>query len=231
MNYYTYRITNIESRKHYYGSRQCSIIPKDDLGIIYFSSSSNKQFIEDQMLNKQNYRYKIIYIFDNRKSATNMEIKLHNKFDIGVNENFYNKVKQTSTSFMPNAYTLAKTRNTHLNNIDIHGRNGYQQLADSVNQEIKGLKISNTKQKNKQGNNGVSSLSINIYNEKDEIMFSCYGNFQEICDKNELPFSTFRRSYQNKGRKLYSTKIGLSIAIKENNQHLKGWYAIKEVNV
>ena len=28
-----------------------------------------------------------------------LEIKLHNKFNVGVNESFYNKVKQTSTGF------------------------------------------------------------------------------------------------------------------------------------
>ena len=67
MNYYTYRITNIIEGKHYYGVRSTNTIPKDDLGIKYFSSSTNKEFIKDQKTNPQNYKYKIILIFKKSK--------------------------------------------------------------------------------------------------------------------------------------------------------------------
>jgi len=98
MIHYTYRITNNITKKHYYGTRG-ALIPKEDLGIKYFSSSSDKEFIQDQKDNPQNYKYKIVFIFDNREDAIKMEIKLHNKFNVGINESFYNKSKQTSTGF------------------------------------------------------------------------------------------------------------------------------------
>ena len=100
--HYTYRITNITKvalRIYYYGVRSTNLNPKDDLGIIYFSTSTNKEFIKDQKENPQNYKYKVIKTFKTRKEAISLEIKLHDKFNVGVNEIFYNKAKQTSTGF------------------------------------------------------------------------------------------------------------------------------------
>jgi hypothetical protein len=97
--HYVYRITNTIERRHYYGVRSSNNFPVFDLGNSYFSSSRNKDFIKDQKDNPQNYRYKVIRIFDNRHSALQFEIKLHNKFNVNLNENFYNNAKQTSTKF------------------------------------------------------------------------------------------------------------------------------------
>lgn len=96
MNHYVYRITNKKENKHYYGVRTSKVDVLLDLGIIYFSSSSDKEFIYDQKINKHNYKYKIIKVFKNRIDAIELEIKLHNKFNVSVNDSFYNKVKQTS---------------------------------------------------------------------------------------------------------------------------------------
>ncbi len=99
MFHYTYRITNKLDRKHYYGTRSSKIEPKEDLGIKYFSSSSNKEFIQDQKLNSSCYKYKVLRISSTREEAMELEIKLHNKFNVGINELFYNCSKQTSTGF------------------------------------------------------------------------------------------------------------------------------------
>jgi len=85
--------------KHYYGVRSSKDIPKYDLGFNYFSSSSNTEFILDQKANKANYKYKVIKIYNNRQEAMLLEIKLHEKFNVGINKNFYNLVKATSKSF------------------------------------------------------------------------------------------------------------------------------------
>jgi hypothetical protein len=83
--------------KHYYGSRSCkNCNPHDDLGIKYFSSSQDKDFIKDQKEHPEHYRYKIIRIHESRKDALDLEVLLHNKFDVGLNESFYNRSKQTS---------------------------------------------------------------------------------------------------------------------------------------
>lgn len=100
MYHYVYRITNICLNKHYYGVRTSKeITPALDLGIKYFSSSLDKSFRKDQKENPQNYKYKIVMTFSSRKSAAQFEIKLHNKFNVGVNELFYNRAKATSVSF------------------------------------------------------------------------------------------------------------------------------------
>lgn len=99
MNYYVYRITNVVEKKHYYGKRKTKKFPKNDLGYSYLSSSTDKEFIKDQRNNKTNYKYKIIKVCNNAEEATKLEIKLHSKFNVGLNPSFYNKVKQTSTKF------------------------------------------------------------------------------------------------------------------------------------
>jgi group I intron endonuclease len=96
---YVYRITNKILNKHYYGVRSSKIEPKLDLGVKYISSSKDKEFIKDQKENKLNYKYKIVRICATREKATTLEIKLHEKFNVGINESFYNKAKQTSTGF------------------------------------------------------------------------------------------------------------------------------------
>lgn len=99
--HYVYRITNLITGYHYYGSRSCNSLPKDDIGRKYFSSSSNKFFIEDQLNNPNDYKYKIIKIFEtNRFDATNLEILLHKKFNVRNHEKFINRANQTSAKFI-----------------------------------------------------------------------------------------------------------------------------------
>lgn len=97
--HYVYRITNTQTNKHYYGVRSSKVEPKLDLGIKYFSSSTDKEFIKEQKENKSIFKYKIIKQFNSREEAVKLEIKLHSKFDVGLNESFYNRAKQTSTRF------------------------------------------------------------------------------------------------------------------------------------
>jgi hypothetical protein len=113
--HYVYRITNTVEKKYYYGKRSSKIEPKLDLGIKYFSSSTDEEFILDQKENAQNYKYKIIGIFKDKKFALLRESKLHNRFDVGVNKNFYNKAKQTFDGFDitgKNWYTNTVTNKT-----------------------------------------------------------------------------------------------------------------------
>lgn len=97
--YYVYRISNIKIKKYYYGYRSTVVPPYEDIGIKYFSSSTDKEFIKDQKENPTDYKYKVVQIFNTSKQALNLEIKLHNKFKVGANERFYNKVQQTNLGF------------------------------------------------------------------------------------------------------------------------------------
>lgn len=97
--HYTYRITNIKERMYYYGVRSCDCLPKEDIGIEYFSSFKKKEFIKDQKENPQDYKYKVIKIFSTRVEAVEHEIFLHKKFDVKLHQKFYNGANQTSTNF------------------------------------------------------------------------------------------------------------------------------------
>lgn len=135
MYHYVYRITNLVKNKHYYGKRKSIIDPNNDLGVKYFSSSSDKDFIKDQKDNPQNYKYKIIRTFKSSKDALEFEIKLHNKFDVGVNESFYNKSKQISVGF-------DNTGKTGVLN-PMYGRTGFKHSEETK------LLYSNTRKGNK----------------------------------------------------------------------------------
>jgi hypothetical protein len=107
--HYVYRIINKKLNKYYYGSRSSNLIPELDIGCVYFSSSTDKAFIADQKANPTDYRYKVISVHNNRNAAINNEIKLHTRFDVGVNESFYNKAKQTSSGFIVDSTIHAKS--------------------------------------------------------------------------------------------------------------------------
>ncbi len=96
-----YRITNILLLKYYIGKHSGILPSEKDIGVKYFSSSLDKDFIFDQKENPQNYRYEIMGNFISSNLAIQYEIWLHNKFNVGVNLNYYNRSKQTSTGFCP----------------------------------------------------------------------------------------------------------------------------------
>jgi hypothetical protein len=95
MFHYTYQITNLKIGKKYIGVRSSNIEPILDIGISYFSSSSDKIFKEDQRLNPQDYMYEVLSTHLTRVEALKEEIRLHELYDVCANENFYNQAKQT----------------------------------------------------------------------------------------------------------------------------------------
>ena len=121
--HYTYRITNIKEGKYYYGVHSCDCLPKEDIGIKYFSSSK-KEFIKDQKENPQDYKYKVIKIFSTRVEAVQHEIFLHKKFDVKLHQKFYNDANQTSTKFDTTEMTTVfdnieqKYKSIHISLID-----------------------------------------------------------------------------------------------------------------
>ena len=98
MKHYVYKITNLIEDKHYIGVRSAKN-PSKDLSIIYFSSSSDEEFMLEQQEFPDRFKYEILEVFPTRSAAVNKEIALHNFYDVAVNESFYNKSKQTSTGF------------------------------------------------------------------------------------------------------------------------------------
>lgn len=97
--HYVYQINEITTGRKYIGVRSSNIEPTNDLGILYYSSSSNKDFIRQQKENKNNYEYIILSTFKTRKDAIKEEIRLHDLYDVAVNENYINKAKSSNDGF------------------------------------------------------------------------------------------------------------------------------------
>ena len=132
-----YRITNIVEKKHYYGYKSSVIHPSKVVGVTYFSSSKGiygKQFIADQKENPQNYKYKIVQIFNSKDEALSREIRLHTKFDVKNHSKFYNKSNQTSTGFDTTGKFIAidKEGNTFMADI-----NDPRRLTGEITSNIK----------------------------------------------------------------------------------------------
>ena len=113
---YVYRITNTVERKYYYGVHSCNDLPRERIGVKYFSSSTDEIFLEDQKSNPSHYKYKIIKFFDTRKSAVKLEIFLHHKFDVKNHPAFYNKSNQTSDGFDISSVSFSEDHQKGLNN-------------------------------------------------------------------------------------------------------------------
>jgi hypothetical protein len=136
---YTYRIHNVNNNKMYIGSRSCNIHPKKDLGLVYFSSSRDKDFIRDQKVNPSNYEYLILDTFETREEADLYESKLHNEYDVDKNTMFYNRAKQTTTKFR----------------YDPTGTKLSEEHKCNIGKALKGRKVSNsTREKLKNANLG-----------------------------------------------------------------------------
>jgi hypothetical protein len=108
MYHYVYRITDKITNKHYYGKRSCTVLPIEDLGHTYFSSSRDKKFIQEQKDNPQRFKYKIVRICKSVKEALLLEVKLHAMFNVGINPCFINKAKQTTDLFSTCGKVIAK---------------------------------------------------------------------------------------------------------------------------
>ena len=109
--HYTYEIRNTSINKSYIGVRSTNNI-QGDLGIKYFSSSSDKEFIIDQKLNHVKYKYIILSIFSTREEANKHEIYLHKLNNVSSNPSYYNRSKATSTGFCTAGTTFKLSEET-----------------------------------------------------------------------------------------------------------------------
>jgi hypothetical protein len=72
--------------------------------------------------------------------------------------------------------------------------------------------------KSKLGVKNPMSNLIYIFNNLDDLVFICDGNFNYVCEKNNLPLGPFRVSYQTNS-KIVNPQTRYEI--------FRGWYAIK----
>lgn len=133
--YYVYRITNKKEGKYYIGSRSSTLKPEDDLGHIYFSSSSNKKFIDDQLKDPDNFIYEIIEIFPSYEKAVSYETELLQELDVRNDSNYYNG--RSSLGFPPVNSRATKYTLSYLGNLIKLARKergiSQQELSERVN--------------------------------------------------------------------------------------------------
>lgn len=102
--YYTYLIYHKPTRKFYIGySSTDKDSPYEDLGVTYFSSSKNLEFQEEQRTNPENFRYRVIGVYDTAIEARFEESLLHKKYNVGSSPRFFNR---HSEGFIKHPYTL-----------------------------------------------------------------------------------------------------------------------------
>jgi hypothetical protein len=94
--FYVYRIT-IDKKYHYYGARSTNVIPSEDLGIHYFSSSI---VVKNALTQSKPVKYKIIKETETFEEALEIEVLLHHRFDVENHPLFLNRRNQTSTKFI-----------------------------------------------------------------------------------------------------------------------------------
>ena len=75
--------------REYIGCRTCDCLPEEDTK--YFGSFYDKTFKPTEKT--------ILFVCETRIEASEIEIELHNFFDVAVNPKFANQVKQTNTGF------------------------------------------------------------------------------------------------------------------------------------
>ena len=86
--HYVYRSFE-EWGREYIGVRSCECLPEEDTK--YFGSFKDKTFSPTEKT--------ILFVCETREEAAEIEIKLHDFFDVAVNPQFANKSKATSTKF------------------------------------------------------------------------------------------------------------------------------------
>jgi hypothetical protein len=131
-----------------------------------------------------------------------------------------------------------KMKNTRLNKINEDGLNDYEVMSKNQTEIMNKISDSGETEAKRRGKItsktikekglGIGSLNsrakkINIYNEKEELIFECFGNFGKTCSDNKLPSKALFYSYKNNVR-LYTTKSPT------NKEFIKftGWFA-KEI--
>jgi len=74
------------------------------------------------------------------------------------------------------------------------------------------------------GSDNPNAKIIIIYDSDDNIKFECFGDFEEICLFNKLPYTSLKKSYL-RNTIIYNSVRGKTEAKKRGNMEYVGWYA------
>ena len=202
-HHYTYRITNIIEKKYYYGVHSCDCLPKEDIGVKYFSSSKNKEFIKDQKENPQNYKYKVVKIFSTRVEALEHEIFLHAKFNVGISTSFYNGAKHTSVGFDVSGKCSVKDMNGNTFSINIDDTRYLSGELQHINKNMVQIKDVGK----------IRTVTVEEFKENNYDMV--FKNTVSIIDKNGNKYRVSKEEFDN-NPDLYGQTKNKFVAIDKN---------------
>jgi hypothetical protein len=93
-HHYVYRSFE-EGGRDYIGIRSCNCLPEEDAK--YFGSFKDKTFSPTEKI--------ILFVCETRQEVAEIEIELHDFFDVAVNPQFANRAKAKSTGFDRTGFT------------------------------------------------------------------------------------------------------------------------------
>jgi len=170
------------------------------------------------MTGSKNIKAKIINIYNNKNKL--MYSCNGNFKDVCNDNNLPRHAFEQSYKENIKLFTTFGSRNA-VNKEYLYFENWYAKIINTDTD----LNYFKTKIKlNQNGKNNPQAKSIHIFNNKDELLYNCSGNFDKICRDNNLPLEGLRRTYIN-NTKLYETKRGISKAKLYGFEIYVGWYA------
>ena len=148
------------------------------------------------------------------------------------NSKAYSKFKLNLTC---SEETKAKLRNLYIGKTleEIHGQEKAAEIRLKIKQNTPKSKQAwsqerRAKYSTKELKNSCA-IQVNIYNERDELMFQTHGDFKEVCEDNNLPFTPLYNSYHANGKRLFKTNQSKASLKDKSLLKYEGWYAIKFV--
>ncbi len=215
MIYYTvYRTTNNINNKIYVGVHKTENLEDNYLG----SGTAIKRAIKKY--DRHNFTKEILHIFDNEKEAYLMESNLVTLEFISESSN-YNLAPGGRSSSDRTETTREKMRKPK----SPQGRANIKKAAQSR----RGKPSWNKGIPGPSGPDNGHSKKITIYNNNNNIMFECHGDFEKICKTHNLPHFALSSSHRNNGRRIFVSTRKCDILRYTNDGRIrfKGWYALK----
>lgn len=252
--YYVYRITDLNTKESYYGSRASQ---NENLVLDFWKYGTSSKRKTSILRNTYNYKLKIIKVFDNYDDMIIYESFLHDYFNVQELELFFNEANQTPFGFTNNR-SGCKLSETHKDKISENNGRGMLGKKHSIETKQqwskirKGVRITEeTKVKISMANIGIKKTTehkrkiseahkghqrssgeqngnakiIEIFDSTGCKQYSCQGNFKEVCNLNNLPFSALSNSYRAQGKPIWDRPQYATLAKKRNEEKFIGWYA------
>jgi hypothetical protein len=177
--------------REYIGRRSCDCLPEEDTK--YFGSFRDKTFKPTEKT--------ILFVCETRKEAGEIEIKLHDFFDVAVNLQFANRAKAISTGFdvtgVPKTEAQKKAHSERMSgeNNPNYGRTGekHPQFGAPHTKEWKKAhseRMSGEKNSNHGNTGALNPLSKAIIAIEPDGTQQHYGGISEAARELEIPLST-----------------------------------------